>query len=141
MRHTALAGWVGMALLCACQGDIEDTADAATDLWVIGDSTVDATPVGDAPKVADVGPPADSGPAVDKGPVADAPGPCAAWSAWTCTTDPVYLCKATCSTGLQLSCVSSGQCVCGVSVAPCGPFTAASPCDACKQAVEQGCCD
>ena len=78
---------------------------------------------------------------VDKGNV---PGPCASWSNWTCQGDPLYLCKASCQQGgqtLALTCVSSGACVCGISVVTCGPYTYAKPCDACKAAVLAGCCD
>jgi hypothetical protein len=71
-------------------------------------------------------------------------GTCAGWSAWTCKTDPVYLCKASCKTpgGKQylLSCTTTGHCVCGIATTPCGPYTFTAACDACRQAVEKGCC-
>jgi hypothetical protein len=78
----------------------------------------------------------------DRGPPADgAAGACASWSAWTCEVDPVLLCRATCAAGpLQLSCINSGACVCGVSTGPCGTFSAVEPCDVCREAVEANCC-
>lgn len=69
--------------------------------------------------------------------------PCNAWSAWTCATDQILLCKASCTTAAKqyaLSCTSTGHCVCGVAGSPCGPYTYSQPCDACKQAMEGDCC-
>ncbi len=43
---------------------------------------------------------------------------------------------------LGLSCIKSGACLCGLSRGSCGTFTVTgTPCDTCKQAVEQSCCE
>lgn len=133
-----------LALLAgACQGEM----DSAHDTVPVGDTVPADMPPAPSDGALDQALAGDEGSTgdgvTDKSPANEGHGPCDSWSAWTCQTDPVYLCKASCKYGnqeLKLNCVSSGNCVCGVSISPCGPFTAASPCDACKQAVEQGCC-
>ena len=75
-----------------------------------------------------------------------APGqPCTSWADWTCKEGVVNLCEATCAKGgtsMGLSCIKSGSCLCGLSLGSCGTFTVTgTPCDTCKQAVEQKCCE
>ena len=74
------------------------------------------------------------------------PTVCGAWSEWKCVEDPVYLCIATCkppSGGAEkrLNCLNNGTCSCVLSVGPCGTFSAATPCEVCRQAVQKGCCN
>lgn len=140
----AALGWLALIALVqgGCAGDQPALDGPATDrfAWDVT-APPDQGPVGDAAVARDA-PPADARPA-DRGPATEGggPDPCAAWSAWTCELDPVLLCRATCAAGPQhLSCINSGACVCGVSTGPCGTFTAGEPCDACRQAVEAGCC-
>ena len=124
---------VALAIL-GCPGD-RGTKDAAP-------------PIPDIVMMTDTRPPAsDAGPRDAKTAGKEAaPGqPCASWADWTCTEDAVDLCKAACTKGgtpLGLSCIKSGSCLCGLSLGSCGTFTVAgSPCDTCKQAVEQSCCE
>lgn len=89
---------------------------------------------------ADMGAPATVSTKPDAQP---AVGGCSQWSAWKCQEIPVVLCKATCgtsTTSYSISCLKNGGCVCGLSPGLCGPYSYASPCDACRQAFEKGCC-
>jgi hypothetical protein len=143
--------WATALLLCACEGDLGSDLGPNPDTWypdlppAADTSVTGPEAAADLPATADAQQGQDqSSTPVDSGPTPDAPRPCASWSNWTCQTDAVYLCKATCTVGgqtLGLNCVSSGNCVCGVSVSPCGPYAYTQPCDACKAAVQQGCCD
>lgn len=152
LRYNQLMGRRWLVLVCllaaACEGDIDSGSDGPgrTDLYVYPDTTVaDTSPATDLPGVTVDGPKGDGpvGPPGDTGPGSDALGPCASWANWTCQTDAVYLCKASCQVGgqtLMLSCLNSGHCACGISTGPCGQFTGAQPCDTCQQALQNGCC-
>lgn len=148
--NRAALGWLVIVALAtsACAADMSPLDAPAGDrfAWDASPPRDQGSP-GDGPVGIDAQPAdartadaqtADRGPAVDDG----GPDPCAVWSAWTCDLDPVLLCRATCPAGpQQLSCINSGACVCGVSTGPCGTFSAAEPCDVCRQAVEGGCCN
>ena len=76
-------------------------------------------------------------------PAPTAAADCSKWSAWTCQEIPVVLCKATCAASTvtySLSCLKKGGCACGTSTGLCGPYSYSQPCDACRQAFENGCC-
>jgi len=110
-------------------------------------ATKDATPPSSDTAIADTRPAASDGVTRDgtgAGKEASPGKPCASWADWTCKEGAVNLCEATCTKGgpLQLSCIKGGACLCGLSLGPCGTFSVtANPCDTCKQAVEQSCCD
>lgn len=152
MDMRGLSWACALLLLGACQGDIEtDGGGGDPDTWQPdAPLPADIAPVGDGAPVdlahdhklvGEGGGPGDQGPKGDGSP----PGPCADWSKWTCQPDATYLCKATCQQGgqsLTLTCITAGTCVCGlVGISPCGPYTYTKPCDACKAAVVDGCCD
>ena len=130
-----------MAILTSCAGEavhldrsrLADGSPLASDgEWLDAGVTAHAD-LGDPAKIS-TGPKPDA-----KQPV----GGCGQWSAWTCQELPVVLCKATCATATtsySVSCLKNGGCVCGLTPGLCGPYSYASPCDACRQAFEKGCC-
>jgi len=143
-------GGLCLVAVWSCAGEVETETDAplpVVDMWQ--PPPADLLPTDSGP-AAEVGPAdltaVDQGPPTDGAPVnpdIGSLGACDNWSAWTCAPDSVLLCKASCQNGgktYALSCTSTGHCVCGLSGSPCGPYTYAQPCDACKQAATGGCC-
>jgi hypothetical protein len=137
MRGMWLLTWIALAGLAGCAGEAVPRADgqpAAADSGAGGESPVFA-PQPDVDLPANVPPEPDAAlPYKD----------CSKWSAWTCQEIPVMLCKATCATPTKtysVSCLKKGGCVCGLSTGLCGPYSYAQPCDACRKAFEQGCCE
>ena len=137
---TRLLVLVALAALAGCAGDVVSGPDGqagTVDLWTGGESLAAGDPTTPQPRT-------DLSPGPTAADAAVSFDECSKWSAWTCQEIPAMLCKATCATATKtysLSCLKKGGCVCEFSTGLCGPYSYTQPCDACRQALEKGCCE